>query len=995
LLCSENVYCQLKEPSFTLQGTVTDGSTGEKLIGVNVVIKGTTTGAVTDESGHYLLKVPGGDQTIVFSFIGYVAQEKPFDFTGDRTLNIRLEENKEILNEVQVVSQRKFFGNMNYGREIPTIDSKEIEKLTTNNASDILHARLAGVWATKTSGAPGDQQKIRIRGQASFFSSAEPLYVIDGVPVPIVNLASLGISDLNTHDIENVTVLKDASSSALYGFQGGNGVILIDTKKGEGSKLSFSQRTGFQWLGKRYDLMNTEDFLSSLDLAKKTIGSPIRIYYPAYSDTLCDNDRQDEVFRMGLFQEYQLAGSGKLSNIKYYLSGNYTDHRGILEGSEFSKYTFLAHASTNIKGKLALDLSYRGSYQENSNNQNEYMGNSLIFMGITKAPCLEGTPDSLLYTTKHDLNNRNHYFYSLLNYPTYTPEYLIENSHHNYNYYIHAGSLMGRYQFNSHLSINLMESVMFRNSDYSANTYSYPVGAYSWAFPQKVNFKSNEAVILLNHQANISYNQTFGNHEVGLLFVHRYYADNLHWQVDSLKNSLPDHYYLRNSMAGYGTKGSVVRKIGSYIANASYNYRQRYFVSAIANISHLKEGLHVDYYSVFPSLSLSWDAAKEPFLKGAQWISELNIYTNYGTSGNYPLNGLSNDLYEKVSNAFNDTTTQHPILSQYANHHLKHESTKELDFGLKSSFFDHRLDLTAAFFSKKIGDQIVLRDIPYYYGGGKAYINMGDINVHGYELGVEARVVEQKNWGWALQGNFSSSRQKIAKLIDGKDMVYRSTDLLYPDFIIKEGGTLGDIYGYKYLGKWTKEDAAAKDIHYTSSSGVKYLNADTINNIGVVDADKVVIGNSIPDFIWNLTSSLRYKDFCFDFTIYSSWGMQKYNSTRAGTIITGVNREACPMYSDSLKGLTSMPLYQSSFFIDDASFIRLKNVSVSYEPQKKLYGLSYRVTLSVENLFTITRYRGYDPEATIFTDNNFSDNAVDRGAYPSPRSVFITIAFKL
>ncbi len=226
-------------------------------------------------------------------------------------------------------------------------------------------------------------------------------------------------------------------------------------------------------------------------------------------------------------------------------------------------------------------------------------------------------------------------------------------------------------------------------------------------------------------------------------------------------------------------------------------------------------------------------------------------------------------------------------------------------------------------------------------------------------------------------------------------MVYRSTDLLYPDFIIKEGGTLGDIYGYKYLGKWTKEDAAAKDIHYTSSSGVKYLNADTINNIGVVDADKVVIGNSIPDFIWNLTSSLRYKDFCFDFTIYSSWGMQKYNSTRAGTIITGVNREACPMYSDSLKGLTSMPLYQSSFFIDDASFIRLKNVSVSYEPQKKLYGLSYRVTLSVENLFTITRYRGYDPEATIFTDNNFSDNAVDRGAYPSPRSVFITIAFKL
>lgn len=208
---------------FTLKGNVSDYSTRETLTGVNVYIKGTTNGTVTNEQGFYTLETPAGNQTIVFSFIGYKTLEKEVSLSADKTLNIRLEASDELLGEVQITAQRRFFGNMEYGRELPSINAEAISKQNSGNASDILHARVAGVWVTKTSGAPGDQQKIRIRGQASFFSSAEPLYVIDGVPVPIVNLASLGIGDLNVHDIENVTILKDASSSALYGFQGGNG----------------------------------------------------------------------------------------------------------------------------------------------------------------------------------------------------------------------------------------------------------------------------------------------------------------------------------------------------------------------------------------------------------------------------------------------------------------------------------------------------------------------------------------------------------------------------------------------------------------------------------------------------------------------------------------------------------------------------------------------------------------------------------------------------
>ncbi|MCF8360801.1 MAG: SusC/RagA family TonB-linked outer membrane protein [Prolixibacteraceae bacterium] len=977
---------------FTLKGNVSGYSTRETLTGVNVYIKGTTTGTVTNERGYYSLEAPAGKQTIVFSFIGYKTLEKEVTLSADKTLNIRLEPSEELLGEVQITAQRRFFGNMEYGRELPSINAEAISKQNSGNASDILHARVAGVWATKTSGAPGDQQKIRIRGQTSFFSSAEPLYVIDGVPVPIVNLASLGIGDLNVHDIENVTILKDASSSSLYGFQGGNGVILIDTKKSTANKLTFSAKTGYQWFDNYYDLMGTKDFLESLDMAQQTIKSNIRKRYPEYTPTLCDHNRQDEIFRSGLSQEYQLSGSGKAGPIGYYASGNYTNQTGIIENTGFERYTFLTHLSTNIRKKLAIDVSYRCNYQENINNQNEYMGNQVIMKGIAVAPCLECTPDSLLYNSDRELFQRTLTRYDLLN-GLDTPQNIIDRNNHSYNFFSHAGSFMGHYRFNDKLSFNVIESFMARNSVYKAATIFNQITYKYYNGTQSVNMKSEESVLLLNHQASLSYNNTFGQHGVNFLLAHRYYADNLHWQVDSLENTLPEHYYLRNSMAGYGTKGSVIRKIGSYIAHCSYNYQQKYFVSAIANLSRIQEGLYIDYYNLFPSLSISWDMAKEPFMAGS-FIDELNLYANYGESGNYPLNGLSNNIYENIPNTFSDSTSTHPYVSQLANRFLQHESTAEIDVGLKSSFLNQRIKLNAAYFFKKIGNQIIQRDIPYYYGGGKAYINLGNIEVKGYEFDIEATPVETKHINWKVKGNFSVSKQKVTKLADNQNMLFKSDDMLFPNFIISQNGSLGDIYAFKYLGKWTKEDEDLNDIRYMEKFGIKYLNVDTIGT-GVVDDDKTVVGNSIPDFNWNLISSLQYKEFSLDFTVYSSWGMQKFNATRAGTMLTGVNREVNQLYADSLRGINFFYFYESSFFVEDAGFIRLKNITLGYEPTKKILGVNCRFSLSFENLYTYTKYKGYDPEATIFTDNNFSDNAVDRGAYPNPKSVYFSIEIKL
>ena len=993
-LVSSLLFAQNKN-TYTIQGEVKDSINGEMLIGANVFIKDTQTGTFTDTRGLFSIKLKPGKYILVISYIGYTPKEFEFTVNKDQIFNISLVPTTTAFEEVKITAQRKFFGNMEYGREIPNINGEVIAKQNINNASDILHARLTGVWAAKTSGAPGDHQKIRIRGQNSFFSSAEPLYVIDGVPVPIVNLSSLGISDLNIHDIENVTLLKDASSSALYGFQGGNGVVLIDTKQGAENVINFSTKFGYQWFNNFYDLMSTEDQLASLDSARSKMRVSLRDFYPELTDTLCNRDWQRDIFSPGSIQEYQLSASGSKGLLKYYFSGNYMDHSGILPNSEYSRYTFSTRIGRLFWKRLAIGLAYRGSAQENKNNQDEYKGNRLVYEGISKSPCLECTPDSLIYDySNHNEPNIRIYYY---NYPFLNsaelPQSIIENNSHSLSISTHAISCFARLRISDYLNMDIMESFMLRQTDYNAKFIYYNY-SYSYAGGSNILLKSREDVILFNHQVSLSYYKTFKKHYISFVLANRYYTANLWWNVDTLVGSLPEHYSLKNSMAAYGPKGSVLRNMGSYVGHLSYNYRKTYFISAVANISHVKEGLNTNYYSLFPSLASSWDIAQERPLRNTRWLDYLIVYANWGQSGNYPLNGLANDLYENVPYTPSETTVYNPSILQFANHYLKHETTTEFDYGIKSSFLNKRIVLNAACYSKIISNLIIQRNIPYYYGGGKQYINIGGISVTGIDIGIELFPVKTKSFTWYMKYNFSTSNQTVTELFEGKNMSFIDSDILMPEFTIEEGKPMGNIFGYKNLGKWTAADELAQNNLYIEQRGMKYLNADTTDN-RLDENDKVIIGNSIPDYTWNLFTSFQYKNFGIDFHWYATWGFQKYNATRAANMMTGVNREINQYIADTLNAIRYNYFYESSVFIEDASFIRLKNLSFYYTPVKVfLDKIHTTVTLSFENLFTLTKYKGYDPEATIFTDNNFSDNSIDRGAYPNPKAVYATISLK-
>jgi len=996
LISTKLLISQANQPSdnsiSVLKGTVADSLTNELLYGVTIIINNTKSGTVTNSQGEFELLLKQATYTLKCNYIGYKSKEVTIELNKDISINIPLSSDIIILNEVKITSQRKFFGNMEYGREIPTIDADIIQKQNTNNASDILHARVSGVWATKTSGAPGDHEKIRIRGQSSFFSSAEPLYVVDGVPVPIVNLSSLGIADLNMHDIENITILKDASSTALYGFQGGNGVVLVDTKKGGVSETNFSLKFGYQWFNNYYDLMSTKDQIIALDSAFNLQISGLKTIYPIYSDTLCDHNRQKEIFSFGSTQEYQLSKAGTIKQTRYYLSSNYTNQKGILPGSKYSRYTFASHIGRQLWNRVATEMIYRGSFQENKNNQDEYKGNRLLYEGINKSPCFECTPDSMLYDNMGRENIRILYEYNPIN-RFETPKDIIRDNFNDLEIVTNTVSGFVKIKINDYLNINVMESFMARKTDYNTR-FSYDLfsSVKSSAY-YSTSLRSNEDVILFNHQVNMSYYRTFGKHDISVVLANRYYKDNLWWHVDSLEGQIPEHYSLKNSMAAYGTKGSVLRKMSSYVGNLSYNYNKTYFVSLVGNLSHIKEGLYTDYYSFFPSIALSCDIAQWYLLRDVKWIRNANIYVNRGISGNFPLNGLSNDLYEKMPYSFNGSPSYHPTVSILANHHLKHENTRETDYGLKLNLFNGRLILNTSYYVKTIEDLLIKRSIPYFYGGGMQYYNLGEVGVKGIDFGLELVPIQNHDFSWFSAINYSNSDQKVNKL-GGEKISFTDIDILMPEFVIKENESLGNIYGYQYLGKMNESDWKDKSRYFVQANGSKFLNADSSDK-DLTDADKIVIGKSIPDFTWSFSNSFRYKNLKVDLTWYGVYGIQKYNATRAATIMAVTNREVNDYIFDTLKVLRKNYFYESSIFIEDASFIRLKNLTFSYEPSEKLLNkVAISYSISFENLITITKYKGYDPEATIFTDNNFSDNSIDRGAVPNPKAVFFSVNLK-
>ena len=627
------------EKEYIISGKISDAETGEPLTGANIYLKQSGSGSVSDPDGSYQMVLSPGKHILICSFIGYKQLEKTIYLFDNKAINISLATQEQEIEEVKISTSRHLFGDMKTGRTIERIDSKVIESLPLNMVSDALHGSVKGVWSTKMSGAPGDHQKLRIRGISSILGSTDPLYVIDGMPVPIVNLKSLGISDLNVHDIESISILKDASSTALYGYHGGNGVILIDTKKGGGeTEFSFSTKIGFQQFNKRYDLLKTEEFLWNLQQSDRVLRTdfyriiPDRHYeeYPVYIDTAGNvmgyTDWQDRIFKTGIINEYQLSAKGQIKTINYYFSANIFNHEGVVLSSQYKKKTFTGSVNRSFKDKLNIGFQLRFSNEENENNLDSYLGNKMILKGINTEPAFVTTPDSFLYKRDrffiNNSRNVNSEIIERLSNTIVSPD-SIAMYKRNLDTKIYTGNLFFKLHIFDNLHLNSTLSGSFRDMRYMTDE-------------EPDLLKSDEGIVILHHQTNLSYFNDFEKHHIQLTLGIRNYTDNTYWKIDSMYRQRRRRYssgadiYLRGSQAKFGPEGASIRSIHSMLGHLNYNYNNKYFISLVANYDHLIDGDYLDVKSLFPSVAINYDLSREMFLNS---FRRLDFILQRKTSG--------------------------------------------------------------------------------------------------------------------------------------------------------------------------------------------------------------------------------------------------------------------------------------------------------------------------------------------------------------------------
>ena len=406
----------------------------------------------------------------------------------------------------------------------------------------------------------------------------------------------------------------------------------------------------------------------------------------------------------------------------------------------------------------------------------------------------------------------------------------------------------------------------------------------------------------------------------------------------------------------------------------------------------MKEGNHVHAKELFPSIALSWDLSNENWLKSVELLNELSLYSNWGITGNYPLNSLSNDLYAKRLLSNEKEYEKGIYISNLANHALVPEEVEEVNLGLKVDAFQNRVSFSANYYLKENRNLIINRAIPYYYGGGRFLGNFARMHHYGLELMIDAYPVETDNLKWNTILGYAFDKQIVMDVYTGQDtLLFNKSQILIPDFYVAKNSRIGDIVGYKYEGIWTEKDDLLQDSNCVNRNGIKYYKKSR-NGSGLSPDDKVVIGNSLPDFTCHWINSFQYKNLTVNMHWNAVVGVDKFNATRATTYFTQLNKEVRTFVENGQGHFMDPVFYESSYFVENASFVRLKNLSFVYKLKKQIFGkVQTSFTLSFENLITISPYKGYDPEATSYTDNSFSDNAIDMGAYPSPKSIFFGI----
>jgi TonB-linked SusC/RagA family outer membrane protein len=997
----------------TVTGTISD-EMGQTLPGVSIVVKGTNRGTTSDGDGKFRLLVQDGRSVLIFSYVGYEPQEVTVG--NQTTINIALKADNKSLNEVVVigygaVKKRDLTGS------VASIGSTELKAQPVTSFNQALQGRVSGVQVTNSSNAPGGGVTIRIRGGNSISASNDPLYVIDGFPVTNPATAqgaggSVGfpnvLATINPSDIESIEVLKDASATAIYGSRGANGVVLVTTRRGkEGqSSVDFEAYYGVSNIIKMLDLATAEEQTALKNEQLRNLGFAERYgYTPAYpkkpSEYGVGTNWQKEIYRAAPMQNYQLSFSGGTDKLRYLVSTNYFNQDGIIIANNYKRYTGRINLDANVNDRLKIGTTLTVSRSVNNGVNESGYGGSPVGSARTISPA------SPVYDASGNWQLLNvgpgSGMASIAN-----PVALLRTSTNILYSDRVLGSLFGEYKVLNGLTarvsvgvdlLNTRRNVFFTPQTLVANTVN---GYGSNGTSSNVNLLNENTLtytrsLNANHNFDVLAGITFQSNR-----EERTYQEAQNFANYTLgANSLAQASVLiapTNSVQKWG--------LNSYLGRVNYRFKDRYLFTLTGRVDGSSRfGLN-NKYGFFPSGAFAWRVSDEPFLKNVQALSDLKFRLSYGITGNDGI-GLYNSLSAYVTSrtVFGDTEVLTTQAGRIGNPDLRWEKTAQFDVGFDLGLLNNRIQLTADYYQKTTSDLLLAIDLPATIGFTTVTRNIGSLENKGFELGITSVNIDGK-FKWTTNGNISTNRNKVLRLADADQ--YLVTDGgTSMQTIVKVGEAVGSFYGRVFDGVWQSNEAvkAAGGLAQTGDVGgaprYKDVNGDGVFNNAT---DRAVIGNGLPKFIFGLTNTFSYKGLDLAIFLQGVQGNQLYNQTRNVTE-TDPGATALKSFindhwqtekpSNNRPSARQWSIFNSSYLIEDGSFLRLKNISLGYRlPLKTKSIRAARVYVSGQNLLTVSKYSGYDPEV----NSNFTSNTtygIDNFAYPPARTFTIggTITF--
>jgi TonB-dependent starch-binding outer membrane protein SusC len=1023
LFTALTVQAQTRE----ITGKITDQKDGTPLVGATITVKGSKLSTATAADGTFSLTVPAGAKTLVISSVGFTSKETAV--SGNISLSLAAGDNA--LSEVVVVGygtkiKRDLTGS------VARVSAKELNNTPVTSFESALQGRAAGVLVEQQNGKLGQGIKVRIRGASSVSAGSEPLYVVDGVPVTVTNLSSNGaqtnpLADINTNDIESIEILKDASSAAIYGSRGSNGVVLITTKRGKAgkSKIDFGYFTGTQEPTRLREFMNAQQFVEysrqagvgagryeyrlglwdteqeGIDENVAFVESRLKRYSAGnddYKTFKVNTDWQKQAFQRAPISQYDISLSGGNEKTTFFMAGQFLDQTGIIKANSLKRYNGRINLDHKVNSWLTagMNMSFARTLNYRVSNDNAFSTplQSVALSPIT--PLIDPRTGLLSGEFSPTTGQPN------TNYPVYyNPMLNVKGA--NYNTFVNRmlGNLYGQAQLAKGLTFRTEFGVDQLNQTEEA--YYGPITQRNSSYPRGGGFTTADQILNFNTNNFLRYVTNIKDvHSFDIIGGMSYQDQNLFSQ-GATGEAFPSTSYRK--LVSAGTKSDATStetefSFLSYFSRVNYKLMDKYLVALSGRFDASSRFSPNNRWGFFPAASVGWIVSEESFLKNSKWLSFLKAKASYGLTGNaeignYPWQGLfTGDA------AYGGIPGQRP--SQLANPDLKWETTASADFGLEFGIFNNRLTAEVDYYVRNTKDLLLAQEVPGTSGFSSIIRNLGKLNNRGFEFSISSENIVTRDFRWTTNLNFGLNKNKITDL-NGQELGVGNINRA------REGQPIGVFVGREFAGA----DPANGDAVWYKNTVDAAGKVDRTPTSNYNDAKEVVLGNPNPDFIYGMRNSLSYKGLELDIFLQGVQGNKVYDGGGQYMSASGSNgfdNQTTDQLAAWKKAgdITMVPEARtfyangtdpSSRWLYRGSYLRVKQLTLGYNLPKsvisKLRIERAKFYVRGQNLFTFTKYKGWDPEVNADHQDTNINQGNDFYSVPQLRTIIFGISVGL